>query len=94
MENRDKNIFRPLAKIMIPENMRDKSRYYAHHEDFGHLTNDCGNLYGQIMFTIKREGLQQYMKKNNGNPRMVEQLGPSTVQKGKTIAEQRTHVAE
>ena len=46
MENTDKNIFRPLAKIMIPENMRDKICYCAQHEDFGHLTNDCRNLYG------------------------------------------------
>ena len=40
MENRDKNIFRPPAKIMVAGNMRDKSHYCAHHEDFGHLTND------------------------------------------------------
>ena len=57
MKNRDKNIFHPHAKIMVLENMRDKSRYCAHHEDFGHLTNDCRNLYRQIMFTIKRGGL-------------------------------------
>ena len=79
MENRDKNIFLPPAKIMIPKNMRDKSRYCAYHEDFGHLTNDCRNLYGQIMFTIKRGGLQQYMKKDSGTPRMVKQPGLSTV---------------
>ena len=54
MENRDKNIFRPPAKIMVPKNMKDKSRYCAHHEDFGHLTNDCRNLYEKIMFTIIR----------------------------------------
>ena len=46
MENRDKNIFCPSAKIMIPENMRDKSSYCDHHEDFDHLKNDCRNLYG------------------------------------------------
>ena len=57
MENRDKNIFGPPTKIMVLENIRDKSHYYAHHEDFGHLTNDCRNLYGQIMFTIKKGGL-------------------------------------
>ena len=83
MENRDKNIFRPPTKIMIPENMRNKSHYYAHHEDFGHLTNDYRNLYGQIMFTLKRRGLQQYVKKDNETPRMVEQLRQSAVQKGK-----------
>ena len=58
MENRDKNISHLPPKIMIPENIRDKSRYCAHHEDFGHLMNDCRNMYGQIMFTIKRGGLQ------------------------------------
>ena len=72
MENRDKNIFRPPAKIMIPENMRDKSRYCAHYEDFDHLTNDYRNLYRQVMFTIKRGGLQKYVKKDNGTPRMIE----------------------
>ena len=58
MENMNKNIFCRRAKIMILENMRDKSRYCARHEDFGHLMNDCRNLYGQIMFTINRGGLQ------------------------------------
>ena len=58
MENKDKNIFRRPAKMMIPESMRDKSRYCAHHEDFGHLTNDYRNLYGQVMHTIKKRGLQ------------------------------------
>ena len=94
MENKDKNTFRPPAKMMIPESMRDKSRYCAHHEDFGHLTNDCRNLYGQVMFTIKNGGLQQYVKKVNGTPRMAEQSGPSVMQKGKIVAEQITPVAE
>ena len=57
MENKDKNILRPPAKMLILESMRDKSRYCAHHEDFGHLTNDCRNLYGQVMHTITKEGL-------------------------------------
>ena len=72
MENRDKKIFCPPAKIMVPENIRDKIHYCAHHEDFDHLTNDYKTLYGQVMFTIKRGGLQQYVKKVNGTPRMVE----------------------
>ena len=79
---------------MVLENMRDKSCYCAHHEDFVHLTNDYRNLYEQIMFTIKRGGLQQYVKKTNGTPRMVEQTGPSAMQKGKAIAEQRTPMAD
>ena len=87
MENKDKNSFRPPAKMMIPESMRDKSCYCVHHEDFGHLINDCRNLYGQVMFTIKRGGLQQYVKKVNGTSRMTEQLGPNAVQKEKAIAE-------
>ena len=94
MENRDKNIFCLPAKIMILENMRDKSRYCTHHKDFGHLTNDCRNLYGQIMFTIKRGGLQQYVKKDSGTLRMVEQPGQSAIHKGKAVAEQRMLVAK
>ena len=57
MENKDKNIFRPSATMMISESMRNKSRYCAHHEDFGHMTNDCKNLYGQVMHTIREGGL-------------------------------------
>ena len=86
MENRDKNIFCPPAKIMIPKNMRDKSCYCVHHEDFGHLTNDCRNLYGQIMFTIKRGGLQQYVMKDGGTLRMAEQPRLNTMQKGKACS--------
>ena len=94
MEKNDKNIFRPPAKMLIPDSIRDKSHYCAHHEDFSHLTNDCRNLYGQAMDNIRKEGLQQYVKKVNGTPKMAEHPGPSTVQKGKSVAEQRKLVAE
>ena len=94
MENKDKNIFRPPPKMLVPESIRDKSRYCARHEDFGHLTKDCRNLYGQVMHTIRKRGLQQYVKKVNRTPKMAEQPGPSTVQKGKGAAEQRAPIAE
>ena len=94
MENKDKNVFRPPAKMLILESMRNKRNYCVHHEDFGHLTNDCRNLYRQVMHTIRKGGLQQYVKKVNGTPKMAEQLGPSIVQKGKGVVEQRTPVAE
>ena len=42
------------------------------------------------MHTIRKGGLQQYVKKINGTPRMAEQLGPSAVQKGKGVAEQKS----
>ena len=79
IENRRKNIFRLPKKMKILESMKDRSRYCAHHEDFGHLTNDCRNLYGQIMYTIKKRELQQYLKRVNGTPRMAEQLGQSSM---------------
>ena len=94
MENRDKNIFCPPTRMKVPESMKDKSRYYAHHEDFCHLKDDCRNLYRQIMYTIKKGGLQQYLKRDNGTPRMVKQPGQSNMQKGKAIAEQRIPIAE
>ena len=42
----------------------------------------------------KTWGLQQYLKRDNGTPRMAEQPGQSSIQKGKAIAEQRMPVAE
>ena len=53
MDNKDKNIFRPFVRMKIPESIKDMSQYCPHHENFGHLTNDGRNLYGQIMHTIK-----------------------------------------
>ena len=94
MENREKNTFRPPAKMKIPESMKERSRYYAHHKDFGHLKNDCRNLYGQIMHIIKKGELQQYLKRDNKTPRMTEQPGQSCKQKRKAIAEQRMPVVE
>ena len=94
MENRDKNIFRPPARMKVSKSMKDRSWYYAHHEDFGHLTNDYRNLYGQIMYTIKKGVLQQYLKRDNGTPRMAEQPRQSSMQKGKAIVEQRTPITE
>ena len=46
------------------------------------------------MHTIRKGGLQQYVKKINKTPRMVEQPGLSAVQKGKDVTEQRTPIAE
>ena len=40
-ENKDKNIFCPSTRMKILERMKDRSRYCAHHEEFGHLKNDC-----------------------------------------------------
>ena len=94
MENKDKNIFRPSPKMQIPESMRDKCRYCAHHEDFGHLTNDCRNLYEQVIHIIRKRGLQQYVKKVNETPKMAEQPGPSAVQKGKGATAQKTPATE
>ena len=70
MENKDKNIFRPPTKMMIPESIRIRVVIVLIMKIF--LTNDCRNLYGQVMFTIKRVGLQQYVKKCNGTLRMAE----------------------
>ena len=56
MENMDKNIFHPPARMKILESMKDRSQYCAHHEGFSHLTIDCRNLYGQIMHTLKKGG--------------------------------------
>ena len=89
MENKNKNIFCPPPKMQIPESMRNKSLYCVHHKDFGHLTNDCRNLYRQVMHTIRKGGLQQYMKRVNGAPKMAEQPGSSAGQKNKGVAEQR-----
>ena len=93
MENKDKNIFHPLARMIIPDQYGDKNHYCAHHEDFGHLTNDYRNIYGQIMFTIKKGRLMQYVKKTV-MPKMTDQTNSVSLQKGKEVAEQRTLVAE
>ena len=94
MENKNKNVFLPPPKMKIPESMRNKSLYYAHHEDFGHLTNECRNLFGQVMHTIRKGGLLQYVKKVNGVPKMVDQPGPSAEHKNKGVTEQRAPSAE
>ena len=46
------------------------------------------------MYTIKKGGLQHYLKRDNGTPRMVEQPGQSSMQKGKVIVEQHSPIAE
>ena len=94
MENKNKNVFRPPPKMRIPESMRNKSLYCAHHKDVGHLTNECRNLYVQVMHTIRRDGLLQYVRKVNGVPKMVEQPGSSAKQKNKGVAEQKTPSAK
>lgn len=74
MEIRDKNIFPSLPKMLIPENMRDKTCYYAHHEDFGHTTNYCKSFHGQIVFTIK-ESLTPNVKRVVATPKAIDPAG-------------------
>ena len=55
MKNKDKNIFHPPARMMIPKSMHDKNYYCVHHEDFGQLTNDYMNLYGRSCLQLRKE---------------------------------------
>lgn len=85
METRDKNIFRPPRRLQILYSMRDKSCYCANYEDYGHITNDCKSLYEQIMFTIKKGGLTQYLKKSCKNTPIANPSSFAPQAKGKEV---------
>ena len=58
IENKTKGIFCSPSKISMPNHMKDKNKYRDFHQDYGHYTTNCRNLYAQVMFLIKKGGLQ------------------------------------
>lgn len=71
--------------MLIPKSIRDKSCYYACHEDFGHTKNDCKSLHGKIIFTIKKGGLTQYVKIATTTPKEANPFSSRASKKGKRV---------
>ncbi|KAM2185676.1 hypothetical protein ACFX1Q_030653 [Malus domestica] len=59
-ENKGKRIFRAPAPIRTPLKKRDRNKMCAHHNDFGHATNDCRSLRNQVEAMLKNGMLSQY----------------------------------
>ncbi|XP_021801928.1 uncharacterized protein LOC110746041 [Prunus avium] len=59
-ENKGKGIFRTPPTLREPPEKRDRSKTCAHHNDFGHTTNDCRNLRYQVEAMLKKGMLWQY----------------------------------
>ncbi|XP_059629895.1 uncharacterized protein LOC132272833 [Cornus florida] len=64
--------------IRQPLEQRDKTKHYAYHKDYGHITNDCRSLRLQVENMILRGELANYLTTNEYvtpqevNPRKVE----------------------
>ena len=52
-ENKGKGIFRAPAPIRTPLEKQDRNKMCAHHNDFGHATNDCRSLRNQVEAMLK-----------------------------------------
>ncbi|KAM2403236.1 hypothetical protein ACFX1X_031020 [Malus domestica] len=52
-ENKGKRIFHAPAPIRTPLKKRDRNKMCAHHNDFGHATNDCRSLRNQVEAMLK-----------------------------------------
>ncbi|KAM2080624.1 hypothetical protein ACFX1T_034374 [Malus domestica] len=59
-ENKGKGIFRAAAPIRTSLEKRDRNKMCAHHNDFGHTTNDCRSLRNQVEAMLKKGMLSQY----------------------------------
>ncbi|XP_008245956.1 PREDICTED: uncharacterized protein LOC103344108 [Prunus mume] len=59
-ENKDKGIFRTPLTLREPLEKRDRRKTCAHHNDFGHTTNDCRNLKYQVEAMLKKGMVSQY----------------------------------
>ena len=64
-EIRDKPSLKWLRPLHSSPNVRDKRKYCRFHKDHGHYTEDCRDLKEQIEELIRREKLQQYVKKGD-----------------------------
>ncbi|XP_070682894.1 uncharacterized protein [Malus domestica] len=59
-ENKGKGIFRAQIPIRTPLEKQDRNKMCAHHNDFGHTTNDCQSLRNQVEAILKKGMLSQY----------------------------------
>ena len=62
-EIRDEPSLKWPRPLHSPPSVRDKRKYCHFHKDHGHYTEDCRDLKEQIEGLIRKEKLQQYVKK-------------------------------
>ena len=48
---------------MVPDHMKDKTKFCMFHDDYGHTLATCKNLYAQLKAMIRKGMLLKYLKK-------------------------------
>ncbi|XP_021803037.1 uncharacterized protein LOC110747146 [Prunus avium] len=59
-ENKGKGIFRTPPVIHESPEKRDRNKMCAHHNDFGHITDECRSLRYQVEAMLRKGMLSQY----------------------------------
>ena len=62
-ELKNENILRQPNQIMVPDHMKDKTKFCMFHDDYGHTLATCKNLYAQLRAMIIKGMLLKYLKK-------------------------------
>ncbi|XP_030930716.1 uncharacterized protein LOC115956500 [Quercus lobata] len=66
-EIRDEPSLKWPRPLHSPPSSRDKRKYCRFHRDHGHYTEDCNDLKEQIEKLIRKEKLQQYVKRGDSS---------------------------
>ena len=56
-------------KVEKSTTWKDKSKWCAYHDDFGHLTEDCIILTNEIVYLINKGYLQEILRIENRDPK-------------------------
>ena len=72
---------------MVPDHMKDKTKFCMFHDDYGHTLATCKNLYAQLRAMIRKGMLLKYLKKkfllgSLNKPRETERVVIKTASEG------------
>ena len=62
-ELKNKNVLRQPNRTTLPDHMKDKTKFFMFHNDYGHTFATCKNLYAQLRALIRKGQLLKYLKK-------------------------------
>ena len=58
-ELKNENILRQPNRIMVPDHMKDKTKFCMFHDDYDHTLATCKNLYAQLRAMIRKRNVAE-----------------------------------
>ena len=62
-ELKDENVLKQPKPTVLPDHMKDKTKFCRFHNDYGHNLATYRNLYAQLRAVMRKGQLLKYLKK-------------------------------